>query len=790
MTSLCIELLSPVCPGSGMGRAGIVDRDVTFNREGIPYIPARRLKGLLRDALIDLGACAELGVPDPDAILGAPGARASAAIRIGSARVEFTSDGGIRDEVVESRLRQLFDEAGSPFNREDVIRQFTEIRRQTKMERKTGVPAKDTLRGTRVLRAGLRFRSEITGLDPVHKDGVALGAAAIQSLGASRSRGIGDVRCWIEEDGRDLTAAAVESIVEGKPNQLPNTKAALAGVSSYSEPPLPRTDPEYLLRFVLELRENAIFPNLEGDPNTVLTSDSIPGSAFRGLFANAYLRLANGKADEFYTIFCSGRVLFLGAYPLMKGGRGVPIPLSIRRLKRSHSDFLDLTRVEAPEEGMRRAGGFYVLDRLVPDRLMEERRETATQLQYHHQRSSNRLRGRATEPIAGNEENGEKPGTLFTYESILGGQTFEGAVLGGHEELVCVRSLIPDGSTVLLGRSKGAQYGGAAELRWLADPQKLDGLREAAAWKQPATSHAVTDRLVVTLLSPLLSLNEYGHPVPVFPSEELATALSIDQKSLRLESAFTRTRWQGGYLAHQGLPRQQMPSLQEGSVLIFRCREKLDAKRMEVASRRSYGLRPEDGFGRIEIVTAQEPERTQTFRFPVIKDGSSDTQFAPGTAAHELAVGIFRAKALEKVAMDARRLASAPVTTGVENVSNHLLSRLISMAENGSAAELQTAVAQFRERAKTQVENCYLRLGSKRLSLGDFLKMGGPNPEVVMKQLYLDRWNKAIPSGSIPMEPEFLVRARKAGLRGYLTGLAWRKRAAGKNSPERKGERA
>ena len=57
MLELRITLLSPLCSASGVGRPGFVDREVVFDRDGVPLLPARRLKGLWRDAFMAMADC-------------------------------------------------------------------------------------------------------------------------------------------------------------------------------------------------------------------------------------------------------------------------------------------------------------------------------------------------------------------------------------------------------------------------------------------------------------------------------------------------------------------------------------------------------------------------------------------------------------------------------------------------------------------------------------------------------------------------------------------------------------
>ena len=45
---LNISLASDICMGNGESKGNAIDRDICTTKEGIPYIPARRIKGCLR----------------------------------------------------------------------------------------------------------------------------------------------------------------------------------------------------------------------------------------------------------------------------------------------------------------------------------------------------------------------------------------------------------------------------------------------------------------------------------------------------------------------------------------------------------------------------------------------------------------------------------------------------------------------------------------------------------------------------------------------------------------------
>ena len=58
-----IQLLSDLCTYSGESYNSMVDTDVSYDRYGIPNIPAKRLKGCIREAALEMK---ELGMISQD----------------------------------------------------------------------------------------------------------------------------------------------------------------------------------------------------------------------------------------------------------------------------------------------------------------------------------------------------------------------------------------------------------------------------------------------------------------------------------------------------------------------------------------------------------------------------------------------------------------------------------------------------------------------------------------------------------------------------------------------------
>ena len=212
---LAITLKSAVSPGSGQGWAGMIDSDIVFDELGVPFIPARRIKGVLRDNARDLiYALMHAHVPDQysftmgdeipnndlNLLFGKEGQEASAPLMIGNAYLEKYAE--IQPWI--KWAQQSFPEIVS---RERVSLFFTSLRQQTAIDRNTDTALEHSLRITRVLKPGYTFisdiRLEIDNLDRFERL-LALAVQVTRYLGSKRNRGLGSVECHLIKKGINL----------------------------------------------------------------------------------------------------------------------------------------------------------------------------------------------------------------------------------------------------------------------------------------------------------------------------------------------------------------------------------------------------------------------------------------------------------------------------------------------------------------------------------------------------------------------------------------------------------
>jgi CRISPR-associated protein Csx10 len=804
MLRLRIELLSPLCAGSGVGRPGIVDRDVVYDSCGLPILPARRLKGLLLDAyrgILASEAVKGRGLPESDLLFGAPGAtdrednKHPGLLQLGSADLADSPD-------LAPWLSGVTTRQGSPIVRDDVTASFTDIRRQTKIDRRFGRAEDDTLRATRTILSGLVFFAPVGSLpEEADRNALALAAAGVQEMGTSRSRGFGRVKCRLEERSgnawQDLSEPAIQWL-ETKAAIDRGTKPELERRTDAAAQP---TGDLHRLRYRLQLKASAVIPRLAGDPFTVFTEHYVPGSTIRGLLAARYL--ASNKPDgRFYQLLCVD-VRFLPAAPVEKEGRAefalTTVPHSVRRVK--GSDLLvDLALRVAPEDDdeeeedlqFSRESGWARLDR-VQQGQTTAKHTIATELQYHHARASDPRIQRAL----GAEQKHWEPygltqteaGALFTYESVPAGQVFLGEMLGCERDLSEIRKLIPgDGATVMIGRSRGAQYGGAAQWSWL---DAAPTIVKPVADEDEEDPESEPNTLIVTLVSPLLGSNRWGHPAPEFPAEQLAIT------GLSLKKSFVRVEWQGGYLSHQGLPRQQTPALAPGSVFVFDLNTPLSSERLAEAESRSYGFRVEDGFGRIVLRQFFVDAETRWkligmgLKEPKPRQASDAELRAPEGPPRRLALSILKRQVVEKAEQEALRLADeADIEKTLNKLSPHLLARLMTLIEARTLPEFVTVLepggdrGHLREAALGRLRRAEVR----HENLLQFLKVRSSEPWKAFMEfadpVYKGQLNwfnvldgaEKNPLVTSEADEAFATHVIKTHLKYYLKGLALRLR--------------
>ena len=196
-----IKLNSDTLIGSGESYGAIVDGDVVFDSYGLPYIPAKRVKGCLRDSVEELiflfqkadRLHYEKTIFPNISIESCFGQRYETDYKKkeneNGEPIEFRNNQSVlhyenlilqgQSDIINMLQGIREKKYSSLFSKETVLSKYTTIRRQTSIDADTGSAKSNSLRTMRVLKKGLVFRGN---LDLPNKKMVYTLALAVSNL--------------------------------------------------------------------------------------------------------------------------------------------------------------------------------------------------------------------------------------------------------------------------------------------------------------------------------------------------------------------------------------------------------------------------------------------------------------------------------------------------------------------------------------------------------------------------------------------------------------------------------
>ena len=193
-----IRLLSDLCVADGGIYNSSIDTDICYDSYGLPFIPAKRIKGCLRECGIELR---DWGEELPlEEIFGAEGNRAGKLIIRNAYLPERTT-------YVKEIRKADGSAVGHPQN---VLHLFSYIRNQTSIEQESGVAKESSLRTMRVVKKGLEFTAQVQ-MPAIYETQVKDCCTILKHMGLARTRGFGDVEVTLEavQKNEDLTKQTV-----------------------------------------------------------------------------------------------------------------------------------------------------------------------------------------------------------------------------------------------------------------------------------------------------------------------------------------------------------------------------------------------------------------------------------------------------------------------------------------------------------------------------------------------------------------------------------------------------
>lgn len=537
--------------GSGRGIGGYADAAILRSPEGLPWIPGRTLRGLVREALEHAAAFGRLDADIAETLCGTappPDRPTEKTVR----RRRFETDPGIL-RFGNARLPQAWrawaSDARNKATLDDLFGVFAQTAIYGRDGKAPGLARDHSLRTIEVappmtLQAGLQVDERAAdGIDWERALEKAL--PLIRGLGASRHRGLGRARIALAGGDR------------GKATHAPLRPSDSAPVGD-----------RVLLR--IDLTDELILSTTSATTGAHQTLDFIPGAVLLGAAARRYAEFG----EYAWAVFHAGGVRFGNAYPLIDRPGSPPVPTLPVPLAWHHA------KGESGEGGA--AGGTLgpakvarILDAKIQNRAHTESDRKASTQSVQMRKGYVSRDGRLVSPatryrqktaIDRDRQGRVREGALFGYASLDAGQAFL-AEIRFDPGLVPqpVRRQVIDaltGGPLLIGRSRSAEYG-EARAAVCDDPSvaaALDGLVEPGRPKR-------AKGLAVLLLSDLaLEDEQTGAPTTLPQPRHFGLP---EGWALSRARSFVRTRRYAPFNGKRRLFDAERQVLEKGSVLVF-----------------------------------------------------------------------------------------------------------------------------------------------------------------------------------------------------------------------------
>lgn len=560
MKYIQITLLSDACIGSGEIYNCLVDADVCYDNYGLPYIPAKRIKGCLREAGQELRDWGEQ-IP-VDKIFGAPD-YSSAAVRISNANLCAVSSNEETQYDYEDYRNDLVQSKNEKYvNAENVLEQFTYIRTQTAIDSKTGTAKRNSLRNIRVLRKGLVFRAKI---DFSIKKGeqkftekelikyVEKCCKAMKTMGLNRTRGMGEVRVEIKTDTKEVKQLCQYNGLKGKEK----------------------------VKYTIQLDAPLLTRSISAGQD--VTENYIEGAKMLGFIAHHikdYEKFC--KNDEF---ICSN------AYISKDGKRYLPASASLYGVKNKSDAIRDKAITE--EENSKLADNTEQLNSL-GDIFVEENTgklvhtiEVNTEIRYHHSRPEDKSKGHANAKLSEIDLNvqPEECGEFYQLQSLSQGQSFTGYILGTKNQINKVIEILKRHSKTRMGYNRSSEYGEVT-------------LHLAEAEEKPKFNENYQE-FVLKLEAPMIQYNAngmYSTDVQII-LDEVKKIVGI--QDLKITKEFLKFKMLQGYNTTWNQRKPTIFAFDKGTTLVIKSeQQKVD---LNLLKDQWLGERVNEGFGEISV---------------------------------------------------------------------------------------------------------------------------------------------------------------------------------------------
>ena len=532
-----IELLSDLCTYSGETYNSLVDMDVIYDEYGIPYIPAKRIKGCIREAALEMQELGVISAEEYHRLFGREGNQKS---------TFWLSNAYIKDykQILSDLQKFQVKEIVTPQN---VLEQYTSMRTQTAVNFESGVADKTSLRTMRVVNKGLVFDAECA-VQEEDKKNFRNAVSLVKHMGVSRTRGLGLISMALDEKDEE----------KAKEKWKEKRKALLALKNQVGE--------HNRLEYQIHLSSAMMCKSSQG--NQAVQQGYIAGIKVLG-------RLANKMGEKNYRDLMEKEGFQVyNAYIMSEDRRCIPARISLQKIKdQSYEENGTITLMDAvcgvtgTRKQMTAAGADY---------MDSENRicEVTTEISYHHQRPKNKAIGKATGLDDGS--------SFYQLGAICADQTFGGYIYADKESAETILDTLAERKEIRMGYGKSSEFG-AIDLN-------ITNIRT------PEVHSEQVNDAVVTLASDVILYNENG--MLTTDTETLKEYLKdmVNAADLEIRRPFLRYETVGGYNTTWKCRKPIFHALGKGSVFVLHSDQGFD---LDLLNRQFIGERVAEGYGEL-----------------------------------------------------------------------------------------------------------------------------------------------------------------------------------------------
>ncbi|MCB7304919.1 hypothetical protein NE683_08815 [Bariatricus massiliensis] len=566
---LKIVLKSDLCTATGENVPGITNVKTALEY-GIPYVPAKRIKGCLVEAGREM---ADNGIIEADVLkqlFGAPGLECEKGVYIQDAHLYSAPKHlfGLNEEgsFIIKDYEQFRKAAESCLEIDESFLEevFTGRRARTAVDAELGSAQAHSLRTVQTVPAGIVLTAWLEGeLSDEGERALELCAKGFRHMGLGITRGFGEVRCSLEKvfsGNQDCAVPVKQDKRELLEKFSPEEEVELAYEIRLDSPVIVETDSEAQM-------------------------DCLPGTAVLGALAGMYIRKyslgANSHEDEsFRRIFLRDGVQF--GYGFLKRGdkQYVPCPKALAVKKDSQSEWFNIW-CENPRR--KEIGGQIFLEDSKLHVAVPQK-----EIHFHHARPADRGIAHALNDRA--EDTTHQTGQFFEYIALSKGQVFAGTWKGMTKDIKKLTECLADNAWRLrLGRSRTAEYGECTFC--------IKGINPSGQGK----GSAVTGKeWLVWLLSPMIPEDDKNSgPFIEWSSikEQAEKIIGYSVKGFQSACSYTVVN---GYNSKWRMPSVSYPALAAGSAFYITLDTDKEIRISELEGKR-WGLMTGKGYGQIKL---------------------------------------------------------------------------------------------------------------------------------------------------------------------------------------------